>query len=80
MDPASRLIEPGIMVKTVPNSDQTVPNSASPLQRADELHQKDLRINQYLVHFWDPENEAVSEADTFLALFLIVGFSVSQGS
>ena len=55
---------------------QTVPDSVLPLQYASELHQKDLRINLVLLHIWDPENEAVLRADTFLALFLIVGIHV----
>ena len=51
-----------------------------PLQYSDELHQKDLRIMPVLLHIQGPENEAVLEADTFLALFLIVGFRVSEAS
>ena len=59
---------------------QTVTLSASRLQLADELHQKDLRIMPVLVQIWAPENEAVLEADTILALSLIVAISLSRGS
>ena len=52
----------------------------SPLQLQSELHQKDLRINLKYVQIQGPENEAVLEADMFLALSLIVGFYVSRGS
>ena len=58
----------------------TLRNSASPLQQDSELHQKDLRINLYLGHIWDPEIKAFLRADMFLALSLIVDKSVSRGS
>ena len=51
-------------------------DSASRLQYSDELHQKDLRIMPLFVHISGPENEAVLGADTFLALSLIVAYSV----
>ena len=51
-----------------------------PLQHGVELHQKDLRINLVLVHFWDPEIKLFLRADMFLALILIVGFPVSRTS
>ena len=51
-----------------------------PLQLRNELHQKDLRINLILLQILGPENEVYLEADTFLALFLIVGFHVSEAS
>ena len=50
--------------------------TGSPLQRADELHQKDLRINLFLGHILGPGTEANLRADTFLALSLIVPYSV----
>ena len=49
-----------------------------PLQHADELHQKDLRIIPYFMHILGPENEAVFGADTFLALSLIVRNTVPR--
>ena len=45
-----------------------------------ELHQKDLRINSKTGHILGPEIEVILEADTFLALSLIVEFMVSGGS
>ena len=86
MDPwdlPTRLIEPGTTVKTAPNSVKYRPTRRyghRPLQHSGELHQKDLRINQYFMHIQGPENEAVSEADTFRALSLIVEFYTSGGS
>ena len=75
--PANRVSHHGQnSAKQCQNGD-TVP---SRLQLATELHQKDLRKVAVLLQIWGPENEAVSEADTFLALFLIVGFYVSAGS
>ena len=52
----------------------------TPLQYTAELHQKDLRINLVLVHILGLRMRHVLRADTFLALFLIVGFYVSRGS
>ena len=60
-----------------------MPNSVRECQRLQhsaELHQKDLRINLKYGHIQDPENETVLEADTFLALSLIVEILVSDGS
>ena len=65
------------MVKTVPNSAKYRPTtiySMPPLQQTDELHQKDLRINLYLLQILGPGIEVISAADTFLALSLIVAF------
>ena len=45
-----------------------------------QLHQKDLRINLELVQILGPGNQWYLEADTNLALSLIVGFYVSRGS
>ena len=49
-----------------------------PLHRADELHQKDLRIIPYFMHILGPENGSVLRADTFLALSLIVRNTVPR--
>ena len=51
---------------------------ARPLQYGSELHQKDLRINLVLVHILGPETELFYEADTFLALSLIVANSMPR--
>ena len=59
---------------------QTVSDSASPLQQMSELHQKDLRINPLYLHILGPGSEGYLRADTFLALFLVVGFSVPRPS
>ena len=59
-----------------PTATYTVPR----LQYSTELHQKDLRINPYLGHIWDPEIKVFLEADTFLALSLIVRVYASDGS
>ena len=59
---------------------QTVPYSANPLQHADELHQKDLRKLPYFLHILGPGTEVYLQADTFLALSLVVGFHVSEAS
>ena len=58
----------------------TASTSASPLQYASELHQKDLRINLEYCHILGLRTEANLRADTLLALSLIVGFYVSRGS
>ena len=58
----------------------TLRYTKQPLQLADELHQKDLRIIPYLLHFLGLRLRHVSEADTFLALSLIVGIYVSEAS
>ena len=50
----------------------------SPLQRADELHQKDLRIFPDFVHISGPGNQWYLRADTFRALSLIVEFNVPR--
>ena len=79
----SILIEYGHEVKTVSKQCQNghiLDTECQRLQENAELHQKDLRINLKLVHIWDPENEAVLGADTFLALSLIVPLLVSRGS
>ena len=52
----------------------------SPFHSRVELHQKDLRILPVFLHILGPGNQLYLEADTFLALFLIVVFSVSRGS
>ena len=52
--------------------------TGSPLQLADELHQKDLRINLKYCHILGPETEADLRADMFLALSLIVPFNVPR--
>ena len=44
----------------------------SPFHGAGELHQKDLRINLDFLQFLGPGNRGIPEADTFLALSLIV--------
>ena len=54
--------------------------SSRPLHHSDELHQKDLRIIPVSVHILGPENELFIEADTFLALSLVVAKTVSGGS
>ena len=67
------------MAKTVPNSAKYRPiarYSYRPLQHSIELHQKDLRIMTLFLHILGPGNEGISEADTFLALSLIVPLSV----
>ena len=64
----------------MPKQCQTVPYTFPPLQRDTELHQKDLRINPYLVQIQGPGIRPYLQADTFLALFLIVVFYVSRGS
>ena len=69
------------MVKTVPNSAKYRPTlrySYRPLQQLVELHQKDLRINLVLGHFLGLRIRHVLRADTFLALFLVVGFNVPR--
>ena len=45
-----------------------------------ELHQKDLRIIALFLHISGSRNKGNIEADTFLALSLIVAYSVSQAS
>ena len=51
----------------------------TPLQHDIELHQKDLRINLEMVHILGPGTEAILEADTLLALSLIVDIWVYNG-
>ena len=80
---------PSILIG-IPNSVKTVSKQCysegfldtgyRPLHRTRELHQKDLRIIPYFMHILGPENEAISRADMFLALSLVVGFQVSDGS
>ena len=53
---------------------QTATRQCQRLQKNAELHQKDLRINPYLLQILGPGYEAISRADTFLALSLIVAF------
>ena len=59
---------------------QTATTTLRPLQLSTELHQKDLRINLKTGHILGPGTEAILEADTNLALSLIVAFSASDGS
>ena len=71
------------MVRTVPNSVKYRPTATYTdprLHGNTELHQKDLRINLKSVQISGPENELFLEADTNLALSLIVRFYVSRGS
>ena len=77
-------------LRVIPNSVKTVSKQCQtatflrsryrPLQQNTELHQKDLRINLELVHILGMVHEAVSRADMFLALSLIVDISWSHGS
>ena len=59
---------------------QTATTTLHPLQRDTELHQKDLRINLETVQILGPGTEVILEADTNLALSLIVRFYASDGS
>ena len=59
-------------VKYRPAWSYTVP----PFHSSVELHQKDLRIIPGFLQILGPENEGILRADTFLALFLIVGIYV----
>ena len=57
-----------------------MPYPVPPFHHASELHQKDLRIIPVFLHISGPGNQWYLEADTFLALFLIVGFHVPRPS
>ena len=52
----------------------------APFHSRAELHQKDLRIIRYFLQILGPGNEVNSQADTFLALSLIVAFYVPMAS
>ena len=51
-----------------------------PLHRNTDLHQKDLRIMPQFLQILRSGIEVIPEADTFLALSLIVEIWVSDGS
>ena len=51
-----------------------------PFHRADELHQKDLRINLIFLQILGLRTEGILRADTFLALSLIVENTVPRPS
>ena len=71
------------MVKTVSKQCQNgdIPDTeCQRLQQNTELHQKDLRILLVFMHILGPENEAVLQADMFLALSLIVRFYTWEGA
>ena len=82
-DLPTRLIGLGTKVKQCQKQCQnrTYPiPTLQPLQRTTELHQKDLRIIALFLQISGSRNKGILEADTLLALSLIVAFSVSDGS
>ena len=60
-------------------SDPWTRSTQSPFHGGVELHQKDLRINLVFLQILGPGIELILQADTFLALSLIVGISLSRG-
>ena len=81
--PVEHCIQANTTVKHGQNSAKyrpTVLTRASRLQRNNELHQKDLRINLKYGSILGPESEVILGADTFLALFLIVVFHAWEGA
>ena len=81
--PVQPCIQANRTVQHGQNSAKQCQNSARQCQRLHrntELHQKDLRIMSYLLQILGPGTEAFLGADMFLALSLIVRYSVSQAS
>ena len=69
-----------VLTSDDPYPGYTTPGTPTPLQHEAELHQKDLRIIAEFLHISDVRNSGILRADMFLALSLIVGFWVSDGS
>ena len=81
-DLPTSVIDLGTYVKTVPKQCQIVPTrytDPAPLQYSVELHQKDLRILLVLLQILGPGLRSYLEADTFLALSLVVAIWVHNG-